>query len=94
MTEVPELRVDLDRDTAKGHYANFAIVSHRAGEFYLDFAALQPSGEPNVTVALVVSRIITSPGHAKAFLRSLAENIQRYEDTFGVIPEATSGGQA
>ena len=93
MSEVPELRVDLDRDVIKNaNYTNFAIIAHQANEFYLDFSLLQP--HENSTVAVVHTRVITSPQHAKAFLRSLAENVQRYENTFGVIPEPTLGGQA
>ncbi|MBF6594647.1 MAG: DUF3467 domain-containing protein [Thermaceae bacterium] len=91
---VPELRIDLDRQTASGHYANFAVFSHQKNEFYLDFALLQPQTDPGIVAALVVSRIITSPQHAKALLHSLAENIQRYEQTFGAIPEATDPGRA
>ena len=88
MNQMPELRIDLDRETATGKYANFAMFSHQRNEFYLDFALLQPQTDPNLMAALVVSRIITSPQHAKALLRSLADNIQRYEETFGAIPEA------
>ena len=97
MTEVPqmpELRIDLDRDTALGQYANFALFSHQKNEFYLDFALLQPGNQANQMVAVVNSRIITSPSHAKALLRSLAENIQRYEETYGVIPEEMQSSQA
>lgn len=92
--QVPELRVDIDRETALGKYANFAIFSHQKNEFYLDFALMQPGTQPNQVVALVTSRIITSPQHAKALLRSLAENVARYEETFGPIPEPVAEGQA
>jgi len=91
---VPELRLDIDRETAAGKYANFAIFSHQKNEFYLDFALLQPQAEQNVMAALVVSRVITSPQHAKALLRSLTENIQRYEESFGAIPEAVDASKA
>lgn len=94
VSQVPELRVDIDRETAIGKYANFAIFSHQKNEFYLDFALMQPGGQPNQVVAVVTSRIITSPQHTKALLRSLAENIQRYEQTYGVIPEELPGNQA
>ncbi len=77
-----ELNLDLDRETAKGRYANMAVISHTQNEFLMDFALIQPQGP-----ALVVARVITSPRHAKALLRSLAENIRRYEATFGPIPE-------
>lgn len=94
MDQMPELRIDIDRETATGTYANFAVFSHQRNEFYLDFALLQPQTDPKVMAALVVSRVITSPQHAKALLRSLADNIQRYEDTFGVIPEAVDNSKA
>lgn len=94
VSQVPELRVDIDRETAVGKYANFAIFSHQKNEFYLDFALMQPGGQPNQVVAVVTSRIITSPQHTKALLRSLAENIQRYEETYGVIPEAMDSSKA
>ena len=35
------------------------------------------------------SRVITSPEHAKRILRALQENVRRYEESFGVIEEAT-----
>ncbi|GEM85699.1 hypothetical protein MGR01S_03240 [Meiothermus granaticius NBRC 107808] len=91
---MPELRIDIDRETAGGQYANFAVFSHQKNEFYLDFALLQPQTDPNVVGALVVARIITSPQHAKALLHSLAENISRYEQTFGPIPEAVDPSRA
>lgn len=77
-----ELRVDIDTDTAKGRYANLALIGHTKNEFFFDFALLHPQNS-----AVVISRILSSPQHAKALLRSLAENVQRYEDTYGHIPE-------
>ncbi len=82
-----EINLDIDRETAKGRYANMAVISHTQNEFLIDFALLQPQGP-----ALVVARVITSPRHAKALLRSLAENIRRYEAAFGPIAEDTQGG--
>ena len=80
-----ELRFEIDKDTAKGQYANLAVIAHSRNEFFLDFVLMQPQQNS----ALVASRIILSPSHAKALLRSLAENLQRYEDNFGLIPENT-----
>jgi hypothetical protein len=49
---------------------------------------------------IVTSRLVTSPRHAKALLRSLEDNLRRYEARFGAIPEpvprpedASSSGQ-
>jgi len=77
-----EIRLDIEREIAKGRYANLAMISHTPNEFLIDFALMQPRGP-----ALVVARVITSPSHAKALLRSLAENIRRYEAAYGPIPE-------
>ncbi|RIH82952.1 hypothetical protein Mterra_02462 [Calidithermus terrae] len=84
-----ELRLDIDKETAIGRYANLALLAHTKNEFFLDFATLQPQGG-----AMVVSRIITSPQHAKALLRSLAENIAKYEESHGPIPEPVAENQA
>ncbi len=84
-----KLDLNIDRETALGRYTNLALIAHTKNEFILDFALLQPHGG-----ALVVSRVITSPQHAKALLRSLAENVARYEETFGPIPEPVAEGQA
>jgi hypothetical protein len=80
-----ELRLEIDKETAKGQYANLALIAHNRNEFFLDFVLMQPQQGS----AMVASRIIVSPSHAKALLRSLAENLQRYEDNFGLIPENT-----
>ena len=79
-----EVRLELSPETAQGKYANFAVISHSPNEFVFDFAAAYP----NQSSALVVSRIVTNPRHAKAFLRALEENLRRYEANFGAIEEA------
>ncbi|MGC8875512.1 DUF3467 domain-containing protein [Thermus sp.] len=84
-----KLDIQIDKDTALGRYTNLALIAHTKNEFILDFALLQPQGG-----AMVVSRVITSPQHAKALLRSLAENVARYEETFGPIPEPVAENQA
>ncbi|MDE6446586.1 MAG: DUF3467 domain-containing protein [Alistipes sp.] len=75
------LDVELDEQVAQGHYSNLAIISHSSSEFILDFAAVLPG----VQKARVKSRIILTPEHAKRLLRSLQENIVRYESSMGKI---------
>lgn len=75
------LDVELDAQTAQGHYSNLAIISHSSSEFIIDFATVLPGVEK----ARVKSRIILTPEHAKRLLRSLQENIVRYESTVGKI---------
>ena len=67
--------LELDDAVAQGHYSNLAIISHSTSEFIIDFA----------TVLRVKSRIILTPEHAKRLLRSLQDNIVRYESNVGKI---------
>ena len=78
-----QLQVEMDDATAQGMYANLAGVTHSETEFILDFLFLQPS-QPK---AKLRSRVISSPVHTKRFLMALADNMKRYEERFGVIPE-------
>lgn len=73
----------MTQDVAQGRYANLAVITHTRDEFILDFALAYPQQAPVVT-----ARVVTSPRHAKALLRSLEDNIRRYEARHGVIPEA------
>lgn len=78
-----QLEVQMDETTAQGLYANLAGVTHSETEFILDFLFLQP----NQPKAKLRARVISSPVHTKRFLAALVENIKRYEERFGVIPE-------
>jgi len=78
-----QLEVQMDETTAQGLYANLAGVTHSETEFIFDFLFLQP----NQPKAKLRARVISSPVHTKRFLTALVENIKRYEERFGVIPE-------
>jgi Protein of unknown function (DUF3467) len=78
-----EFKLELDKDTARGRYANMAVIAHTKDEFIIDFALAYPGQAP-----MVSSRVITSPHHAKALLRSLEDNLKRYEERFGEIADA------
>ncbi|MCX5791022.1 MAG: DUF3467 domain-containing protein [Elusimicrobiota bacterium] len=78
-----QLEVQMDEVTAQGLYANLAGVTHSETEFIFDFLFLQP----NQPKAKLRARVISSPVHTKRFLSALVENIKRYEERFGVIPE-------
>ncbi len=75
------IELELDEQTAQGQYANLAVISHSASEFILDFAAVLPG----IPKAKVRSRVILTPEHAKRVMRSLQENIARYEANHGEI---------
>lgn len=62
-------------------YANLARISHSPADIVIDFAHILP-GEATATIR---SRVVMSPLSAKLLLRALAENIARYEASFGEI---------
>ena len=76
------LKLEIDKETARGRYSNVALISHTRNEFVFDFAFAYPQQAP-----AVAARIITSPEHAKAFLRSLEDNVRRYEARHGEIAQ-------
>lgn len=79
-----QINIEIDDKTADGIYSNLAIINHSASEFVLDFVSIMP-GSPK---AKVKSRVILTPQHAKRLLKALAENVQRFEKTYGEIKEA------
>lgn len=78
-----QLNIELPEDIAEGTYSNLAIISHSQSEFVIDFIRLVP----NVPKAKVKSRVILTPQHAKRLLKALADNINRFEQQFGLISE-------
>ena len=78
---VPQIQIDIDEVTAQGAYANLVLLNHNDNEFVFDFAYVQAAAPR----ARVRARIISSPRHAKRFLRALEANIHRYEERFGKI---------
>ncbi len=75
------IQIQLDQDIADGHYSNLVIINHSPAEFIMDFARVVP-GSPK---AKVQTRTILNPIHAKNLLKTLEQNIKKYEDTFGEI---------
>jgi signal transduction histidine kinase len=82
-----QMRVKITDETLKGVYANQMVVSHTKEEFLLDFVNVFPPE------GIVNARIIISPGHLKRVIRALVENVRKYEDHHGEIPEAAEPGR-
>lgn len=76
-----QLNVELGEKEAEGIYSNLAFITHSPAEFVIDFTRILPG----LQKAKVMSRIITTPQHAKMLLRALADNIEKYEARFGEI---------
>jgi hypothetical protein len=76
-----QIQIELPEAKAEGNYSNFTVISHSGAEFVLDFARVMP-GTPK---AVVQSRIILTPIHAKTLLFTLQDNIAKFESKFGEI---------
>ncbi len=75
------LQVEIDEAVARGQYTNIALITHSETEFILDFLFLQP----NAPKTKVLSRLITSPVHAKRLMWALKDNVEKYEARHGAI---------
>ncbi len=78
------LNIELTEEIADGIYSNLAIISHSSSEFVFDFIRVMP-GLPK---AKVKSRILMTPEHTKRFLRSLQDNLNKYESLNGSIRDS------
>ncbi len=76
-----QVNIELSDEIANGIYSNLAIITHSPSEFITDFIQMMPG----VPKGKVRSRIIMTPQNAKRFLEALQENMQKYEQSFGVI---------
>lgn len=76
------LNIKIGDEELKGRYSNLLRITHTREEFILDFVNLVPPQ------GMVTARIVTSPGHLKRIVQALAQNLARYEESFGAIPEA------
>ncbi len=85
MENKQELKIELTPEVAAGHYANLAVISHSANEFFVDFIAVAP----NMPQAKVQSRIVMTPENVKNLLFALRDNVAKYEQTFGEIVRKT-----
>ena len=85
-----QIQIQVDPHNANGVYSNLMMISHRKEEFILDFLFVQPQRTPQgQAIANLRSRVITTPEHMKRILKAMEENVARYEQTFGIIHEAT-----
>lgn len=81
MNEEKQIGIEIKPEIAGGTYSNLAIITHSPNEFILDFAAMLP-GMPK---AMVGSRVVMAPEHAKRLLMALQDNISKYESQIGQI---------
>ncbi len=82
-----DLNIDLSEEIAEGVFSNLALINHSPTEFVLDFIQIMP-GIPKPKVR---SRVILTPEHMKKLLKAMSDNIDKYEEQFGVIEDHDRG---
>ena len=80
--DLPKIEVHLDEKIMQGIFSNVTNIGHTKEEFIIDYLFIQQHPAP---YGKLVSRIITTPGHAKRLLMALQDNIEKYENQFGPI---------
>ena len=81
-----QIRIEIQDAVADGVYANLSFITTNNSEFILDFARFLPGNSRG----RVVTRVVLSPIHAKAFSKSLAEAVENHEKNFGTITPDSS----
>ncbi len=84
--EIP-IRLRIDDAVAEGVYVNFGSVAHNRSEFILDLGRIVPGR----TEVKILTRILTTPLHAKQLCRALTQNLEQYEKSFGEIQGVDEG---
>ncbi len=84
--EIP-IRLRIDDAVAEGVYINFGSVAHNRSEFILDLGRIVPGR----TEVKILTRILTTPLHAKQLCRALTQNLEQYEKSFGEIQGVDEG---
>ncbi len=78
-----QVNIELTEEVSEGVYTNLAIITHSPSEFVCDFIQMMPG----VPKGKVRSRVIMTPQNAKRLLSALKDNLQKFEQNFGVIDE-------
>ncbi|MBO8151372.1 MAG: DUF3467 domain-containing protein [Candidatus Neomarinimicrobiota bacterium] len=79
--QMKQLKIEIPKEVAEGKYSNFTVISHSPAEFVIDFARIMPGQNQ----AVVQTRVILTPIHAKTLLLTLMDNINKFEQKFGEI---------
>ena len=80
-TEMKGVDVFFPDEYKKGVYSNNVFLSMTPEEFVMDFLNVVPP------IGSVVSRVVISPSHAKRLAKVLKETVDKYEETYGEVPE-------
>jgi len=81
-----QTQLRIDDSQAQTFYSSTSRISGSGEEIVVDFSqGVRPSGQPNVAVLKIDSRVILSPWAAKRLALALNQTVQRYEQTYGTL---------
>lgn len=85
MSEVNELEVQVPEHLQGGIWSNMVAVAHSQYEFTLDFVRIHFNQPPvdDKMQAVLVQRVNVSPLLVAQLIRTLEENMGKYEKRFG-----------
>lgn len=79
MNSPQQIQIKATDEVLRGTYANALQISHTKDEVVFDFLSIfPPQGH-------LVSRVLTSPSHAKQILTALEDNLNKYEAQYGKL---------
>jgi hypothetical protein len=83
-TEQVQAVQNIDKDPL---LSNQQTVAHQPDKFVIDFKGVYPQFTPDNKSTIVINHrvILLDPFTAKMFLKTLSDNINKYEDKFGEI---------
>jgi formyltetrahydrofolate hydrolase len=76
-----QIQLELRESEAEGIYSNLVMIGHSPSEMIFDFARFLPGTQK----ARVFARIIMTPQNAKSLLKTLEDNLKKYEEKFGEV---------
>jgi len=79
----PAEKHQMEGRRPEARYANYFAVGSNAFEFLIDFGQFYQDSDNEI----IHTRIITSPGYARALLDTLQDAISQYENLYGVIEQ-------
>ena len=85
-----QINIELGEKEAEGTYANLAMIVFSPTEVIIDFGRVMP----RMPKAKVLSRVIMTPMHAKLLLKTLEDNLKKFEGQYGEIKIHGAPGQS
>lgn len=84
--QTPQQQLRIDESNVQTFFSSTSRIWGTAEEIILDFSqGVRPSGQRNVAVLKIDSRVVMTPWAAKRLAIALGQTVQRYEQAYGII---------